>query len=450
MNATSARERIFVGRLEISGYYCQLSSGFRELKVDHDYITYWENPYGFGGETQSPRLLSWSKRFASMSESRGRPLINRLGNAIVREALISFWALSAIVRYDAFILGFGETLLRGNVDLLLMRLLRKPSIVNMAHGSEGRPPFLDGSALIPDEHPAAQADRLATLTRKTYRRVRRIERWANYVIGAPYSNSQFARRPFVNHFALGIPYSSTEKEEDSDRINHATESNHAHKTVILHSPSNPAIKGSATVERVVNSLTQAGFQIEYRVIAGRPNSEVLNALRGCDFVVDQVYSDTPLAGFATEAAWLGRATLVAGYALSELESLIPDGMVPPSVTCRPDELETALASLLTDPQRFHNIGIQANEFVRNKWEASAVALRYLRIVHGDIPANWWVTPGEVKYVQGMGLSETEIQKVVMNMVERKGIRSLHLDHRPDLLAMLLGQDKYPDISGSGT
>ena len=61
-----------------------------------------------------------------------------------------------------------------------------------------------------------------------------------------------------------------------------------------------------------------------------------------------------------------------------------------------------------------------------------------------------MVPGDVKYVQGMGLSETEIRKVVMNMVDRKGIPSLHLDHRPDLLAMLLGQDKYPDITMSGT
>ena len=442
MNLARPRKKILVGRLEISGYYRQLSLGFRKLDVDHDFITYWGNPYGFGGETRSPRLLTWSRRFAPISESRERLLINRIGNAALREILISLWALSAIVRYNTFILGFGETLLRGNIDLLLMRLLRKTSIVNMAHGSEGRPPFLDGSALIPGEHPDAQADRLATLTRKTYRRVRRIERWANYVIGAPYSNSQFASRSFVNHFALGIPYSLTGNEEDSDRICHTGALSHAHKTVILHSPSNPAIKGSATIQRVVNSLAQAGYQIQYRVIAGKPNSEVLNALRGCDFVVDQVYSDTPLAGFATEAAWMGRATLVAGYALPELENFIPDGMVPPSVTCRPEELETALASILRHPQKFHEIGVQAREFVRKEWEASAVALRYLRILRGDIPASWWVAPRDVRYVKGMGTTEMEIQKAVANMVSRKGVSSLHLDHRPDLLARLLDPHQH--------
>ncbi len=98
--------RIFVGRLETSGYYNQLSSGLQNLGVPHDYITYWSHAFGFGGETRSPRLMRLSERFAPFSESRGQSLMRRLAQAFARESLITFWAVGAIFKYDAFIFGF--------------------------------------------------------------------------------------------------------------------------------------------------------------------------------------------------------------------------------------------------------------------------------------------------------------------------------------------------------
>ena len=41
---------------------------------------------------------------------------------------------------------------------------------------------------------------------------------------------------------------------------------------------------------------------------------ILAELARCDFVIDQLYSDYPLPGLATEAAWFGKPTVVGGYA----------------------------------------------------------------------------------------------------------------------------------------
>lgn len=430
--------RILVGRLEISGYYRQLSAGLNELGVRHDYITYWRNPYGFGGETRSPGLLRLSERFLPISASEGQNPIRRVTQAFVRELLITAWAIGAIIRYDAFILGFGETLLRRNVDLIALRVLRKPVIVNMAHGSEGRPPYLDGSALQEGEAPAQQARRLAKLTKQTFLRVRRIERWATYVIGAPYSNSQFSKRKFINHFAIGIPYSLAQNQLERLPGDEPWDSEANRPTVVLHSPSNPAIKGTHLIKQALDTLHKAGYEVDYRVIAGRPNTEVLAALDECDLVVDQVYSDTPLAGFATEAAWRGRGTVVAGYALNELEAHIPRGMVPPSITCLPQDLTRTLAALLDDPDRFRDIGDLAQRFVMEAWNSPVVAERYLRVLREEIPSDWWVDPNDVTYVHGMGMSDTQVKKVVDNLISLEGTGALKLHDRPDLLQMLAG------------
>lgn len=429
--------RLFVGRLETSGYYKQLSSGLKSLGVPHDFITYWTHEYDFGGETHSPVLLQFSERFRPFSESRGQGLMRRLAQAVVRESLITLWAIGAIIKYDAFIFGFGETLLRGHIDLLAIRILRKPVIVNMAHGSEARPPYLDGSAIIEGEDPEQQARRLAQLTKRTFRRVRRIERWATHVIGAPYSTSQFSRRKFINHFAIGIPYSISSEEATVMDQSGVLESKDGRPLVVLHSPSNPTVKGTSDIALAVDNLRNAGYKLEFRVMQSRPNAVVLAALADCDLVVDQLYSDTPLAGFATEAAFMGRCSIVAGHALDELEAHIPEGMLPTSITCLPENLTSTLATLLDNPDYCRRAGKAAQRFVEDKWSSRAVAERFLRILKGDIPEDWWIDPSRVAYVHGSGMSNAKVKSVVKNLISYEGADALQLGDRPDLRDMLI-------------
>lgn len=360
----------------------------------------------------------------------------RLLSALIREMCITAWALQAIWVYDAFIFGFGETLLRGNIDLLILRLLRKPVVVNLAHGSEGRPPYLDGSALLENESPTVEAHRLSAMTRKVARRVRRLERWATYVIGAPFSNSHFLKNEFVNHFAVGIPYSPPAKSGTESEDTRASNS-----VVILHCPSNPRIKGSTYIERIVRELMDEGFEIDFRVIVGRPNTEVISALNSCDFVIDQIFSDTPLAGFATEAAWMGRCSIVGGYKLDSLRAFIPAGMDPPSVTCVPSDLKATIVGLLEHPETVSLVADQAREFVQDHWNSAAVAARYIRILGQDIPVQWMTDPFSVVYIHGMGMSEDQVRGTVTNLIAECGIEALELSHRPDLLNALLTQIK---------
>lgn len=307
----------------------------------------------------------------------------------------------------------------------------------MSHGSEARPPYLDGSCIVEGEAPDQQARRLARLTKRTFRRVRRIERWATYVIGAPYSTSQFAQRRFINHFSIGIPYSVSSEEIELLANSQDLTRKDERPIVVLHSPSNPAFKGTSRIALAVDNLRTAGYQLDFRVIKSRPNSEVLAALADCDLVVDQVYSDTPLAMFATEAAYMGRCAVVAGYALEELNSLIPEDMVPRSITCRPQDLTATLASLLEDRDYVRNVAQAAQQFVEEKWNSRIVAERYMRILGGDIPQDWWIDPVSVTYVHGTGMSDAEVKKVVSNLISHEGAAALQLGDRPDLLHALI-------------
>ncbi len=59
------------------------------------------------------------------------------------------------------------------------------------------------------------------------------------------------------------------------------------------------------------------------LLTGRPNREVIVDLSKCDFVIDQIYSDTLMIGFACDAASLGTASIVRGYGLEELKQFVP-------------------------------------------------------------------------------------------------------------------------------
>ena len=70
------------------------------------------------------------------------------------------------------------------------------------------------------------------------------------------------------------------------------------------------------------------------------------------------------------------------------------------------------------------------------WQRNTPAERFARIVTGDIPADWWVKPEDVRYLHGLGLEEGEVRMMIGALVENSGRSALQVDHLPELLAQL--------------
>ena len=64
------------------------------------------------------------------------------------------------------------------------------------------------------------------------------------------------------------------------------------------------------------------------------------------------------------------------------------------------------------------------------------ANRFARIVTGDIPADWWMKPEDVRYLHGLGLEEGEVRMIIGGLVESFGPSALQVDHLPELRAQL--------------
>jgi hypothetical protein len=411
--------RVFVGPREIAGLGMGWVQGLRAAGAAADLVCTFPHPFAYAGTTNPRRLHAvWAHAGRRrLSLGRGQPLSKAL--AIVLHQVVSWLVLLHALRcYDAFIFLFGETITNTAFELALLRWCGKRVMVVFL-GSDARPPYIDG-ALFPSDQPFDAAAASAAAVRHRHR-VRRLERGAHVVVNAR-ATAQFLTRPFVNWFALGIP-----------RVSQPTPVPPVHSTVrVLHSPSHPVLKGTAEVRAAIERLRARGVAVELQTIEGRPNAEVLQALRECHLVIDQLYSDTPMAAFATEAATLGRPVIVCGLAADRAAAQVQPMPLPPSVYVRPDDLEEALEELVHDSARRQMLGEAGARFVATHWHPQVVGERLLRVLRDDVAAQWWCHPHEVDHVAGCGLPEPVVRAHIAAVIRYGGVAALQVEDKPAL------------------
>lgn len=326
----------------------------------------------------------------------------------------------------------GKGFFGGGLEYAFFRLLGK-RVVHVFVGTASRPRYLSGYAKVVVKAGRVnqkELNRLARRTRRQARRIRSISRHASVVIENPLCG-HFHERAFVNWFKLGIPCDVAALEQQP-RITNATPPRVEGKVRVLHCPSSPEVKGSAQIQQVVEKLIREGLPIEFRQVTNVPRAQVLHEIAVSDFVVDQLYSDSPLAGFAAEASAFGKAAIVGGYGWQLFSDFLRPEELPPTTTCHPDDLENCIRQLVLDPARRAEAGCQVREFLLRQWSEEVFAEKLARIVSGEIPADWMFSPTQVRYAHGVGLEEIEARRLIGVLVERFGVASLRVGHIPGL------------------
>lgn len=453
--------RIFIGLTEVSGYYANLKRGFDELGVPATYVTLHAHPFGYGelgGQTGLPALARYCvERRVALANRRSLRGAFWLAMVLLTRVPLLLWALA---RFDVFILGGGSSFLR-RVELPLLRLLGK-RVIYMFHGTDSRPGYIDGFcegiprlSESPFEELSARAERdpdaaaeLAArvrgylkATRRRWSNVRWVERFADVVISHP-AHGHFHTRPFAMSLIVGLPYQfrgsaagASGRSPDPSAVR------------VLHSPSQPEGKGTYAIRRAIEAVRRRGVAIELVEITGRPNAEVLEELRRCDFVVDQAFSDYPMAAFAMEAAFFGKPAVVGGYYADRVGSEIAEEWIPPTEFCHPDRIAEAIERLARDPAYREDLGARARDFVQRNWAAREVAARYLRLIRGDVPREWLFDPREVRYALGIGQPEVRTRAILRAILERHGTEALRLTDKPDLEALFVALARGGEVSG---
>lgn len=410
--------KIFIGLSEIIGYNSNLKKGFQKLGVDCTFINLSYHPFQYGGDDEPNFFVKMCKWNYKQMNKQNYKILKApfFASAFILKVTIFIWAL---YRYDVFLFSFGASFFHQHLDLPILKLFNKKIIFTL-FGSDGRPPYIDNS-----RHDLTLVDYIK-LSQKIKSNIVSIERHANHVVTHS-AYAQFHHKKFINLLSIGIPFSAQSLNDSAQ-----TKTKAKNGIIILHSPSDPIGKGSNHIRVSITELKQKGYKINYVEITGKPHDEVIKALQDCDFVVDQVYSDTPMAGFATEAAWFGKSAVVGGYYAEYIKNELALKDIPPSMFCHPDEITSAIERLIVDEEYRLELGKRAQCFVRTKKTPEQVARYYLQMIEGTIPEEYMFDPNTIRYVQGYGMPESQSKEIIRNMIEQYGIESLYLSDKPEL------------------
>lgn len=402
---------VFLGLTEIAGYYGGLANGLEELDVRVVQLDLSGHAFAYGGRSRGLASLAGAcARHRVRAGSRPTKALWKLLQSILLPAVF----VSAVVRCDIFVFGYATTFFSYRELPLLRRLGKR--IVYVFHGSDSRAPYVDGAEMDPALGRTYEDCVALTAARK--QRLHAIERHATLIVANPLS-AHLHERPLLPFLWLGIAAAPAP----------ATGERRGGTVRALHAPSQPYAKGSAEIRAAVERLRARGLDIELDEVTSVANVEVHRRLAACDFVVDQIYSDTPMAGLAVEAAVHGKPAIVGGYGWAELE-----GEPPPTHLCAPDAVEAAIELLATDGTYRRELGERARAFVLEEWAPRAVAERLFTAVGGGAAL---ADPRRLREHRGAGLSEKAARRLVAGVLDAGGVEALQLADKPELERILV-------------
>ena len=281
---------------------------------------------------------------------------------VVWPFIVLAYLLFSILKYDVFHFHYRKSFLPGNLDLPILKLLRKKVIMHYW-----------GSDII-------QTDIAVNYTRLTQKdlqdiypnqdnekiraRLRWIEKHTDVTIVGDYSLLPFSPNSIVVRQAVdleGISFVGSGTREGAVRI--------------VHAPTNRKVKGTHLILPVVEQLISEGYPIEFILVENKPHTEALAIYKEADIVIDDVLQG-PYGIFAIECMSLGKPVLDRID-----EKLVGFYKDLPIQNTPPEAIYERLKTLIENPLMREELGRQGREYVERNHNPLEIA-RQLVIVYG--------------------------------------------------------------------
>lgn len=431
------KTRIFIGLIEIAGYYCNLLHGLEQLGCKVRMVNLVKHPFGYEEPSSGwiGGLIKWH-----FQRALGYTTWPRWMPAWLRGLIGTTTVRLAALRYDVFVFSYGLSFADDKNGPGLAPLhARGRKVVFIFNGSDSRATYCDRTGFFIGGN-QIDASTLLKLTREKQEKLRWVHEVADLVVDYPLSG-HFHTGKYVDFIRLGIPTVLLPPESLPPPPGSGVP---GRAIRILHCPSETGIKGSAEIRRVIDHLKSAGWQLDFLELHGVSNARVMEELKRCDIVVDQLFGDTPMAGFAREAAQFARPVIMGGYAWGELLPHIPDEEWPRSLTCHPDKLEECLLDLLTrGPLYWKRVGMIGYNFVNSRWDARQCASRLLQAIYEPDKCSLWVEPQSCGYIWGNGMHALEIIELAQTIMRTAGPEGFCIADKPELLALTVALGTIP-------
>lgn len=416
-------KRIFIGTGDTSGFYSRLCEGFKRLGVQVCFAEIETNKHDYKINAEENKVISLCRYYFDKVQKSGKIL--KLYYYIMYQFFKVFLFLIAIYRYDIFI--FTQCKCFWSLyELKLLKALKKTTVM-FCLGSATRLPYTDGTdvyGIYTSKIPSVR--RLKRITKKRKRKIKIIEKYVSYFINLP-SQAQLCSKPFLSLCEIGIPFYFS---KDFSCLLQKPQKV-GQEICILHVASYLGCRGTSEFREIIREL-QKIYPINYIELSGVPNLVVLEKIQECDFVLDELYSDTPMATFVTEAAWFGKPAIVSGYFSKQYKNFYSEDMLPPSLYVHPDEVKDAIIKMIEKKEYRIELGNNARKFVEDKMSCEKVAERVYSIFEGKARSSWYVNPYKLNYIYGYGMKKDEVAKKLREIYDQYGEKGWGISDHAEL------------------
>ena len=415
-------ERIMIAPNDIAGYYGKLEKGLSDLGYSVIFANFYAERSGYAFDHSSWKLVAKAQRSLAKSWNRNGTIAADLRLSTV--LLYYFYSLLTLIyslnRIDTYIFVYGRSFFPWNLDLPILRILGKKTISVIGHGSETRPPYLfyNGVSSASEEIDDALIKDMYRTTQSMKNQIARIEKYSTYIVGSSVT-CQLLTKNFIEMYALRQPINLHVIQARTHELKNSI--------TILHSPSDPIVKGSSVIRDIINNIQARypNFKIEFVEISGVSNSEVIAAISKADLVIDQLWSDSPMAMIGYESASLGTPSLTFGAALSTFKKIDEKIPLPIFGYFSSDEAQSVILDFILNKHKRDELATLQSGFVKEYATIRNVAENFARIIDNDIPQTWIANPNECLYFGGGGIPAEVSLKQMNALAKRYGIDSLN-------------------------
>lgn len=416
----NAKKKIFLGLGNTAGYFSNLKNGFDQIG-EQSYHLNVDNHVYVSRETDSINTYVRLLRYLYGTRSNKKlGKLKKISLALIYKISLIPIFVWALLCFDIFIFGFNHTFFRLR-DLPILKFFGK-KIIFVYLGSDGRPPYINGIEIIYNNR---SVEDILRKTANVKKKIDYVEKYSDYIINSP-ASGQFHERDYINWFAIGMPTAlASYKRDEVLKIENNGEVN------ILHATTRPEIKGSSYFNKLIEKYKKK-YNIKYIFLTNVPNSVVIENLKKCDFVLDEIYSDSPMGGLGAEAAAYGKPTLVSGYYSEKIYQHVPKNFIPPSVYCMPEKLEENFIRLCEDKVFRVQKGIELRNFIEKNWSSKSIAKKYMLIINDQLPRECFFDWKSNNYIEGIGIDRVKVYEIFKAIKNIYGKEKLFLKHNPKL------------------
>ena len=339
--------KIFIGPTEIANVGALLASALRKKGIGVTCVTGEICPYQAG------------MKYDVVLDYRGL-------NKWHRGVKYLYDSFKFVRHHNAFIFLFGRSLLPYNLDLPILKLLHKKTVMWFLGSDIRHYESLKAAAEKAGIKYYVSADQGAgpkALKRKL-RMIHKVEKYAGHIISYPEMSQLLTRKYYLIHIPI---------DTSSIRYNNTP----SPRPVVVHAPSNAELKGTSYVLKAVEQLKEEGHNFEFHLFRNTSNVKVRETLSGADIAVDQLFS---VAGgmFSVESMAAGCAVL--GGNIPEFSDYPRES---PIIDTDPDNIYQNLKMLLENPELRRELGKKGRKYVEKYHDYRIIADQVLQLLSGN-------------------------------------------------------------------